>query len=280
MNKKNIFVLFMIALLSLQVVYADYAPTVSFPKKVTVVDKPVSVILYVYNPNLTEQTYSLVSYTSPYESYFSEDKITLNPNSSKEITVVISPQENVLESTYKASIEVMYFQNSKKVDFDIIQKANRSCPIDLKHEIVYVKESDNYRLDLIFNNSSGKDQEINITDIKNINLEYPIGVVVVPSDLETRMVRVFKTDLKETKIEYSCNGIYGFVNLELPEKKIELEKKETPVNSVITGLVSFTKSINIKTILNSTVFQIILVLILIMAILSFSTKYIKYVYRK
>lgn len=279
MIKKNVFLVLMIALLlSLQIIYAESTPTVSFPKKVTVVDTPISVTLYVYNPNSMEQTYSLVSYTSPYESYFSEDKITLNPNESKEVTVVISPQENVLDSTYKASIEVMYLENSKKIDFDIIQKANRSCPIDLQHTIAYVKESGNYRLDLIFNNSSKKDQELDVIGIKDINLEYPIGIIIVPSDVETKMVRIFKTDLKETKIEYRCNGVYGFVALELPKK--ETDKAKAQVISVFTGLVSFTKSINLTTIFNSIIFQIILIVILIIIILSFSTKYIKYVYRK
>lgn len=279
MIKKNIFLFLMIALLlSLQIIYAEDAPTISFPKKVTVVDTPISVTLYVYNPNSTAQTYSLVPYTSPYESYFSEDKITLKPNESKEVTLIISPQENVLDSTYKASIELMYLQNSKKIEFDIIQKANRNCPIDLQHTIVYVKESDNYRLDLFFNNSSEKTQEIDIIGIKDINLEYPIGVVTIPSAIETKMVRVFKTDLKETKIEYRCNGVYDFVALELPKK--ETEKNKIQVISVFTGLVSFTKNVNLTTIFNSIIFQIILVLILIILILSFSTKYIKYVYRK
>lgn len=279
MIKKKVFLFIMVALLSLQVIYADNSPTVSFPKKVTVVDAPISATLYIYNPYSTEQTYSLVSYTSPYESYFSEDKITLNPNESKEITFVISPLENVLDSTYKASIELMYLQNSKKIDFEIIQKANRICPIDLQHTIVYVKETDNYRLDLTFKNSSNKDQEINIIGIKDVNLDSPIGVVVVTSDVETKMVRVFKTDLKETKIEYRCNGVYGFVDLELPKKE-EPEQNKKQVTSVVTGLVSFAKNIDIKSILNSTIFQIILVGILIIVILSFSTKYIKYVYRK
>jgi hypothetical protein len=279
MIKKNVFLVLMITLLfSLQIIYAEDAPTISFPKKVTVVDTPIYVTLYVYNPNSTEQTYSLVSYTSPYESYFSEDKITLKSSESKEVTLIISPQENVLDSTYKASIELMYLQNSKKIEFEIIQKANRSCPIDLQHTIVYVKESGNYRLDLFFNNSSKKDQELDVIGIKDINLEYPIGVVIVPSDVETKMVRVFKTDLKETKIEYRCNGVYGYVTLELPKK--ETDKSKVQVISVFTGLVSFTKSINLTTIFNSIIFQIILIIILIIVILSFSTKYIKYVYRK
>ena len=279
MIRKNEFLLLIIVLLvSLQLVYAQDTPTVSFPKTVTVVDTPISVTLYVYNPNSTEQTYSLVSYTSPYESYFSEDRITLKPNESKEVTLVISPQENVLDSTYKASIDLKYLENSKKIDFDIIQKANRGCPIDLQYTIAYVKESDNYRLDLVFKNSNNKDEDIDIIGLKDINLEYPIGIVAVPSAVETKMVRVFKTDLKETKLEYRCNGVYGFVNIEFPKK--ETAKTKTQVLSVFTGLVSFTKNINLTTILNSIIFQIILIILLIILILSFSTKYIKYVYRK
>jgi hypothetical protein len=283
MIKKIKPLIFIFALfLSLQLVYATTSPpTVSFPKTVTIVDTQISVDVYIYNPNTTEQNYFLKSYTSPYVSEFSESTISVSSKTSKKVSLKINPLENVLESVYSASIEIQNSEHTKKSEFEIIQKANRKCPVDLQYLIIYVKESDNYKLELIFKNSTDKDKTINITNLKDINLAAPLGEVIAPKNSESSMVRVFKTDIKETKLEYTCNGIYGFVDIELP-KKVKTSDK---VKSAFTGLVGFVKgitlpSINLIAILDSIIFQIILLIILIILVLSFSTKYIKFLYKK
>jgi len=271
---KKIFLFIVIALMSLQIVHAGTATT-SFPATVTLVDKQISVDLYIYNPTSTVQTYTLKSYTAPYPSYFSETTVRLQPNTSKLVPLTITPLENQLESTYSSNLEVLSGDYYKKINFNILQKTNRTCPVDLQYFISYVKESENYKLELIFKNNSNRDQDIDILDLRDINLEVPIGKISTTKASESSLVRLFKTDVNQTRLDYRCNGIYNYVAIDLPKKE---EKPHEPA-SVFTGLFSLT-GIQLGNILDSTLFQIILVFILIILVLSFSTKYIKYVYRK
>ncbi|MFA5745513.1 MAG: hypothetical protein WCX82_01540 [archaeon] len=272
---KKIFLLLIIALISLQVVYAGNATT-SFPSNVTLVDKQISVDFYIYNPTSTVQTYTLKSYTAPYPSYFSETTIRLQPNTSKLVPLTITPLENQLESTYSSSIEVTSIDYYNKITFTILQKTNRVCQVDLQYFISYVKESDNYKLELIFKNNSNINQNIDVLDLRDINLEVPIGKISTIKATESSLVRLFKTDINQTKLDYRCNGIYSNITIDLPKK--DVIKPNEPF-SVFTGLFSL-GNIDVLTTLDSTVFQIILIFILIILVLSFSTRYIRYVYRK
>ncbi len=248
--------------------------SVTFPKTITLVNTPISVDLYLYNTTSTTNTYSLKSYTAPYPSEFLEERITISPNSTKKITLKITQLSNQLQSTYNSSIEISSATYYNKINFEIIQKANRVCPIDLQSTVIYVKESDNYKLELTFKNSTNRDQDIDIIALKDINLEYPLGKLTAPKNSESSIVRVFKTKLKETKLEYRCNSVYGTVDIELPKKEKPQEEK-----SIFTGLFSF-GAINLVTVFNDIVFQIILIFILIILVLSFTTRYIKYVFKK
>jgi len=274
---KKIFLLFIILMISLQVINAQ-TPVVSFPKTITLVDAPINVDLYIYNPNNVTQTYTLKAHTSPYPSVFLEETIVLNANESRKIPLKITPLSNVLGSTYNSSIEIKSTNYNRKIDFQIIQKTNRKCLVDLQYFLLYVKETDNYKLELIFKNSSNRDENLEIIGLQNIYLDSQIGEITIPKNSESSLVRVFKTDLKETAMEYRCNGLYDTLAMDLPKKEKLVKPQEA--KSVFTGLLGLVNGFNLETIFNSTIFQIILIFILIVLVLSFSTKYIKYIYKK
>jgi hypothetical protein len=185
-KKTKLFIVILVLFLSLQLVFANTkTPTVSFPKTVTLVDEKVSVEFYVYNPNNVEQTYFLKSYTTPFISEFSESTVSVLPKTSQKVLLIITPLSDVLDSVYGVSIEIQNTEITKKTEFEIIQKNNKKCPVDLQHTIIYVKESDNYKLELIFKNFTDKDETVIITDLKDINLQVPVGEVIVLKNSES-----------------------------------------------------------------------------------------------
>lgn len=272
MDKK--FLILISLLLMSTYIYAS-GITVSFPENITLVDNQVSVELYVYNGTNISKQFNLTSHTTPFVSSFSENQFRLNPNESKRISVIFNPLENNLEAVYNSSIEVKSQDYYNKVNFIIIQKTNRTCGIDLQYFAEYIQDSSNYKIDLIFKNNSTIDQTIEIIDFKDVNLTEELNDVNISRETEVSITRFFETDKREVILEYRCNGILG-------RREIELPKKTTPKDPTtgFTGLFTFVGNITLGNFINSVVFQIILVVVLIILVLSFSTKYIKYIYRR
>jgi hypothetical protein len=84
---KNIFVLISVLLISSYV--CAYPLEVSFPKDITLVDKQVSVEMYVFNSSSVAETITLTGHTTPFPISFSETQFRLNPNESNELTFEI-----------------------------------------------------------------------------------------------------------------------------------------------------------------------------------------------
>jgi hypothetical protein len=270
---KNILVLISVLLMS-SYIYASNI-TVSFPENITLVNNPVSVELYVYNGSNSSELITLTSYISPFPSSFSENQFRLSPNESKRVTVTISPLNDYLESVYSSSIEIKSANYYNKQTFNIIQKTNRICSIDLQYFVMYVPSSDEYKLELILKNNSIVNKDIEIIGLKDINLSDEIGIVEISGKTEVSTVRLFKTEERNVILEYRCNGLFGKKEIELPEKKTPID-----IKTGFTGLFSFIGSVNLGNFWDSLLFQIILIIILIILVLSFSTRYIKYIYKR
>ena len=144
---KNIFVLISVLLISSYV--CAYPLEVSFPKDITLVDKQVSVEMYVFNSSSVAEIITLTGHTTPFPISFSETQFRLNPNESKRIAVNFTPLTNYLDAVYSSSIEIRSANYYNKYTFNITQKSNRVCSIDLQYFVIYVPSTDQYKLELI-----------------------------------------------------------------------------------------------------------------------------------
>lgn len=265
---KKISILFVLLLFTVTQVHA-YSLDVYFPKSISIVDREVTAELVIHNLSNKTEKITLASNTSPFQTTFSQEQFDLLPNETKKITVSFSPLTERLDSVYSASIEVKSINYYIKEIFTITQKSNRTCMIDLDYSVKYNTNADNYRLELFFKNNDKIEKEIEIIGLKDISLDEEIGKVTVPSKQKTSTVRFFDTQEKMVVLEYRCNGMFGKKEISLPEKKEPVD-----VNSKISGMFIFVTSFD------SLFFQIVLVIILIILVLSFSTRYIKYVYKR
>lgn len=271
MNKNFLTLLSMLLLATS--VYATSIDAV-FLDNITLFDKPISAELYLYNSTSTPKQITLKANTSPFSATFSENQFVLKPGESKRISVTINQLADSLDVAYNSSIEITSADYYKKLPFTITQRSNRACQIVLRYTINYLPATDNYKLELFFKNDSKTDKTIEIIGLKDINLSSGIGVIDIPKESEVSTVRIFSTDDKTAFLEYRCNGVYGKMEMNLPDK----ENPEEIASS--TGLFSFITNINFLGILDSLVFQVILIVILMLLVLSFSARYIKYVYKK
>jgi len=271
--KKNI-LFFIVLLLFSNYIYAQDI-SVIFPESATLVNDSVSVDFYIHNLSRFTEQLVVKAHTSPFPHFLSESNILLQPNDSKKISLVLTPLTNQLDSVYVSSLEISSNNYYKKINFQIIQKANRTCSIDVNYLATYIPFSEEYKIEIILKNNSDTTQEIEIIGLKEISISAEISVIEIPKQTEVSLLRIFKTDKENSTLEYRCNGIYGTKEIELPEKTRPKEVNKGP-----SGLFYFVGAITIINIFDSLLFQIFLIIILIILILSFSTRYLKYIYKR
>jgi len=271
-SNAKMYLVFVIATVMIATIFSSYISAygseLNIPNVINIFDKEVDASIYLKNNTTSEKVYSLKVHTSPFLSELQEDSFTLSPSESKTLKLTIKPIQNTLKTEYKASIELISGSTRSVHPFTITQYENKICELEVNKEISYNSNIDKYLLNLNIKNNTNIQQEIILKQLINAE-NFKERSLVIDSNSEEQVNYLVTTKENTLTLEYICNQISIKEDIDVP-KKIK-----DGIN--LSGYFSF---ISISSILNSLAFQIILVLVLIILILSFATRYIKYLYSK
>lgn len=265
-KKINGFVSFIIASLIITLVFSSLiqgsSQVISLDKNVYLTDEAIEKEIILYNYFNEGLEFTLNIFTGPFKSSVFQEKIFLSPNQSKTVSYKIYPLEDSFDVTYTANFMVSTLHYNFKEDFKIYQNFNRTCNILLEVESSFLEEN-RYNLNLIFKNTEENDQLVTIKENKDVNLSFK--EILVLKDSVYSYSTVIESNDDEIFVEYACNSV-------LNKKEVSLEKE----NSIrrITGYVV------LNNFFESLFFKILLVVLLIILVLSFSTRYLRYVNKK
>ena len=276
----------------------------TFTETVVLKDKPVFYDLTLHNPSNESQLYRIKVYTTPFKVTLIPETIRLAPRETGTISFMFEPLLDQLESVYASNFKITSNNENKTVYFNINQKSNKICPLSINIEEIINDE--NLSFILRVENNSTRGYNLELISLENIN---DFNRSVLRSNREeiiekTYVFSDFNRDLERTILTYKCNNIENTKEIEIPKQKKEETQKEV---TGVTGFVGFLDfgfvnvflesfaaiflgfvnvfyssliSIDFLVILNSTITHIILIVILVFLILSFTTRYIKYLYLK
>ncbi len=236
---------------------------VSLSKNVYLTDKAVEKEVVLYN-FLNEGVYfTLKLNTSPFKSELSTEKVFIPANEYKTVKYKIFPIEDSTGVLYTASLETS-FANHRYVEYFTIEQAfNKKCDVSLDVSYEYL-EGNNYSLKMLFKNPNNSQEAVTIKEIKGSSFSEEKEVVVLgKSDFSYETVVSVNDNL--LNIKYSCNNV-------ILNKEIEVKK---PVK--MSGYISLNWADNF---IESVYFKILLVVLLIILVLSFATRYLRHVHRK
>lgn len=231
------------------------------------------------NNDASARWYNLKAYMSPFETYIEDPYIYLEPNTSKTTNVVIQPLEKTLTSVYQTIIEISSEDYFRKIPVKIIQESNLECLIDLEHYLNYDRLEEEYTLDLKITNNKNLKQEVYIEKLVDVNSNLILEISQKHSIAKKEALWLgyrFVVDTNKTDFLYVSYGCKDFP-LRSQEIRLNILKEEPKQQTTNFGMVVLG---SVKDIYNSVVFQIFLVVVLILLVLSFSTRYIKHMYRK
>lgn len=232
-------------------------------KNIYLTDKAIEkeVVIYNFFNDTVEFTVNL--YTSPFKSEVLENNFNLSANESKTIKYVIYPVKNSLKEVYSASIEVVTKNNTFVEYFTITQEFNKKCDVDVDINHTHI-EDNNYLLNITFYNNTQEEKFVVLNKITEIK-DFSQRVISIDNNSKYEYTVSFNTNNKDIDIEYICNNL-------LITEKIEL-KKDVDFKQ-ITGFLFFE---DIAKVLDSIYFKIFLVILLVLVVISFSTRYIRYI---
>jgi hypothetical protein len=235
----------------------------SIDKEVYLTDKAIEKEVVIYNFFNDTVEFTINLYTSPFKSEVLEKNFVLSANESKTIKYIIHPLQDSLKEVYSASIEVVSNNNTFIEYFSITQEFNKKCDVDVNITHTHL-EDDNYLLNINFYNSTNEEKFVVLSKVSEIK-DFKEKVISIDSNSKYDYTINFNTKNKDIDIEYICNNL-------LITEKIELQKD---LNfKKITGFLSLK---DIGDFINSIYFKIILVILLVLVVISFSTRYIKYI---
>ncbi|MDD3178347.1 MAG: hypothetical protein PHR26_02400 [Candidatus ainarchaeum sp.] len=281
MNMRNIkklmvFLVFILACIFSTVSFSSYIQAsgldIYFPEAITLENTAITLDFDIVNTTNFTQEYEFNAYTSPFLSEINPSSVILQPNASQTIKFTINPIINSLKNVYFSSFEIST-ENSKKIySFRIVQNDNRVCNINLDYNISYDSNSDLYNLDIILDNNYPQTSQIklkSLTDSTNFKEN--------TYDVDNSLVLNYKidSDKEKTDLIYVCNNKEYLEQIKLIEKNKPKESLE--VVKYLSGYFSFSK---IKNFFNSLGFKIFLIIILIFLVISFTAKYVRYIYFK
>ena len=281
MNMRNIkklmvFLIFILACTFSTVSLSSYIQAsgldIYFPEAITLDNTAISLDFDIVNTTNFTQEYEFNAYTSPFLSEINPSSVVLQPNASQTIKFTINPIYNSLKSIYFSSFEISTDSSKKIYSFRIVQNDNRVCNIDLDYNLSYDSNSDLYNLDIILDNNYPQTSQIRLKSLKD-STNFQENTYDVDNSLVLNYK--IKSDKEKTDLIYVCN------NKEYLEE-INLIKKEKPKESLevvkyLSGYFSFSK---FKNIFSSLGFKIFLIIILIFLVISFTAKYVRYIYFK
>jgi hypothetical protein len=244
-------------------------------------DKDVNLEINVYNNTNTEQLYDIKPHVTPFKFHLDGSTFRLNPRASKRVVLVIKPIANSLEKIYSAKLEITSSSSSTYIPLQIVQNTNKKCNTDIDYTVVYNTNIKKYVLNLKLENKDNYSKFIEL--IHNSFLPIDISKRVELNAKGYKELKfVFDSNLESIDLKYNCNNIeLNSFNVIFPNKPKDNVNDNSYDNSNLNGLLNlgfFT--LNVNNILNSLAVQIILIIVLIVLVLSFTTKYIKFIYNK
>lgn len=235
---------------------------ISLQNKVYLTDKAVEKEVILYN-FLNEGVYfNLKLNTSPFNSDISQDRVFIPANEYKTIKYTIYPLNDSKGEVYSGSLETI-FQNNRFIEYFTIEQAfNKKCDISVDISSNYLS-NENYSVKILFKNTNSQDRKIIVQEIDGILQEEK--EIFVLKNSEYSYEKIISSKQKNIDVKYLCNDV-------ILTSQVSLEK---PIR--MSGYFSLNWANNF---LESIYFKILLIVILILLVLSFSTRYLRYINRR
>lgn len=254
------FTMFFLFLITPNLLHA-LEPVISMNETVYIVDKPVEQEIILYNYFDADAYFVLKLNTAPFDFHTSVYEIFIPKKSYKSIKFTLFPLDNSSGEVYSASVE-LYSPFARFIKhFTVDQAFNKTCETTLKVDSEYLG-SDIHTVELLFENPTLKDQDILFNDDQNL---FFLKKITIPKNSEYLFKKNISIDGSELSISYTCNDVFI-------SQKHNLKK---PIK--LTGF--FSLGIFEK-IFNLLFFKILLVIILIFLVISFTTRYLRYIHDK
>jgi uncharacterized membrane protein len=235
-------------------------------------------VLVTNNSNISK-TYNLELFTAPFQSNLNINLFTLKSGESKNIALMVYPLNDSLDMRYNVSLELSLLNKNEFTNFIIFQHHNKVCDISVDYNIDYNKTSDLYLLNFSINNKSQNNQNIILNNIYDINIPvyFTKNVLDINADSNIDVNYLIGTNNSTINLEYICNNMQFIKEINVPKKEIDSKPRLSGYLSL--SFINFS-SISFSNLINSIVFQIILVFLLVILILMFSTRYLKLINKK
>jgi len=277
-NYKRIIFLFIAAIFLSLFLYSVKAHSLEFetsiPDKVTLYKEPVDVWFSIKNTSDSSNLYTFKLYTSPFSSRVDIQSIRINERETKQIKFTIYPIENTTSQEYTSTLEISENQLIHFYSFKIVQLINKTCEVDLNYAVNYLIDSNRFHLDLNLTNKSNTYNTLTLNRFEDLNSDQFNEMSVGLYPYESKTVNYyFDTNKPNLTISYVCNGLFLTKEIDFPEKPIN---NNLPNNGL--GLSGYFTYTNFKEIINSLLFQIILVIVIILLTLSFASRYIRLIH--
>jgi hypothetical protein len=249
---------------------------------INIYNEDVNLEINIYNNTDVEQLYSIIPHINPFNYYLERNIFRLQPKEQKKVILIIKPIVDSLLVNYSTKLEITSNFSSVHIPLEINQNTNKSCNIEVDYVVVYNLDIKKYILDLKLKNKDNNTKFIKILSNKDLSID--INNEIKFNASEYKEIRyVFDSNLELINLKYNCDNInLNTITIDLPiniKEENNINTKNT--NKSLSGLLNLGFfSLNINNILNSLFVQIILIIILIILILSFTTKYIKFIYNK
>jgi hypothetical protein len=268
--KKNIknLMFFIVSSLIITLVFSSViqgsSSVVNLSKNVYLTDKAIEkeVILYNFLNEATE--FNIKLNTTPFKSELSKEKVLFLPNQTKRIKYTIYPLDNSEEVEYTGSIEVSFANNNYTEYFTINQEFNKKCDVSLEVNYSFL-ENNELKLNMLFINPTEDDQNIVVRDVNGV-IDFSQKEITVLNNSDFLLESIVSLEKNELTIEYVCNNILNYEQIEI--------KRDI---NFLSGFITFK---NLDNFLESVYFKILLIVLLIVLVLSFSTRYLRHINKK
>ena len=242
-------------------------PVFSVSKNVYLTDKAIEKEVVIYNFFSTTAQFNLKLYTAPFNSEISVNNFYLSSNESKVVAYTIYPLDDSEGVVYSANLEVTSNNVTYKEPFTIEQAFNKKCSV-LVDVLAEYQEEDNYNVKFIFTNPETNAQEVILKNISGTS-DFNESTFEISGNSNYEYELIVNTLDNNVSYSYACNNVIN-------NKTIPLEKKIDYLG-IATGYITFA---NLDNFLESVYFKILLVVLLVVLVLSFSTRYLRHINRK
>ncbi len=268
--KKNIknLMFFIVSSLIITLVFSSViqgsSSVINLSKNIYLTDKAIEKEVILYNFLNEAIEFNIKLNTTPFKSELSEENVLFLPNQTKRIKYIIYPLDNSEETEYTGSIEVSFANNNYTEYFTINQEFNKMCDVSLEVDYSFL-ENNEVKFNMRFINPTENDQNILLRDINGV-FDFSKKEISVLNNSDYLLESIVSLEKNKLTIEYVCNNILIY-------EQIDVKRESNP----ISGFITFK---DIDNFLESIYFKILLIVLLIVLVLSFSTRYLRHINKK